>query len=154
MGFWPWSPPESRLRLAHLQSGRKRAEKSGNRLRIFARYLHATGKTKKKQFTVDEGGNCRFRCRSIATATPPRPRSKWGRPPSSRRRFLALAIEELIEQPIQVAGQELRFTGVSVGNHCVVFKPKGSGWSKERLRLLGPERKIIHCSPNAPTCNS
>ena len=32
------------------------AEKSGNGLRIFARYLHATRKTKKKQFTVDTKG--------------------------------------------------------------------------------------------------
>src|SRR5215831_3348796 len=32
------------------------AEKSGNGLRIFARYLHATGKTKKKHFTVETRG--------------------------------------------------------------------------------------------------
>jgi diaminopimelate epimerase len=32
------------------------AEKSGNGLRIFARYLHATGKTKKKRFTVETKG--------------------------------------------------------------------------------------------------
>ncbi len=32
------------------------AEKSGNGLRIFARYLHATGKTKKKHFTVETKG--------------------------------------------------------------------------------------------------
>ena len=32
------------------------AEKSGNGLRIFARYLHATGKTKKTHFTVDTKG--------------------------------------------------------------------------------------------------
>src|SRR5690242_15837005 len=32
------------------------AEKSGNGLRIFARYLHAMGKTKKKHFTVETKG--------------------------------------------------------------------------------------------------
>ena len=32
------------------------AEKSGNGLRIFARYLHATGKTKKNRFTVETKG--------------------------------------------------------------------------------------------------
>ena len=32
------------------------AEKSGNGLRIFARYLHATGKTKKRTFTVETKG--------------------------------------------------------------------------------------------------
>src|SRR5574338_1477968 len=32
------------------------AEKSGNGLRIFARYLHATGKTKKKRFGIETKG--------------------------------------------------------------------------------------------------
>src|SRR5690349_24214834 len=32
------------------------AEKSGNGLRIFSRFLHATGKTKKKHFTVETKG--------------------------------------------------------------------------------------------------
>ena len=38
------------------------AEKSGNRLRIFARYLHATRRVRKKSFTVDtKGGLVRIR---------------------------------------------------------------------------------------------
>ncbi|MBX3236352.1 MAG: diaminopimelate epimerase [Nitrospiraceae bacterium] len=118
------------------------AEKSGNGLRIFARYLHATGKTKKKQFTVDtKGGLVSIslqvdRHGDAAAATVEMGRATFQ--PAALP--CTLAVEELIEQPIQVAGQELRFTGVSVGNpHCVVFKPKGSGWSKEELRLLGPE---------------
>ena len=32
------------------------AEKSGNGLRIFARYLHATGRTRKRHFTVETKG--------------------------------------------------------------------------------------------------
>ncbi len=118
------------------------AEKSGNGLRIFARYLHATGKTKKKQFTVDtKGGLVRItlhldRHGDAAAATVEMGQATFQ--PAALP--CTLAAEELIEQPIQVAGQELRFTGVSVGNpHCVVFKPKGSTWSKEELRLLGPE---------------
>ncbi len=51
-----------------------------------------------------------------------------------------LSVDELINQPITVAGQELRFTGVSVGNpHCVIFKPKGAEWTRDDLLLLGPE---------------
>src|SRR4029079_7086815 len=50
-----------------------------------------------------------------------------------------LMINELIEQPIDAAGQSLIFTGVSVGNpHCVVFKPVGQSWSREDLLKLGP----------------
>jgi diaminopimelate epimerase len=50
-----------------------------------------------------------------------------------------LKVPELIEQPIEAAGERLRFTGVSVGNpHCVVFRPRGQAWSREELLALGP----------------
>ena len=50
---------------------------------------------------------------------------------------------ELIEQPIDAAGQSLTFTGVSVGNpHCVIFKPAGQSWSREDLLKLGPAIEI------------
>ncbi|MGC4098102.1 MAG: diaminopimelate epimerase [Nitrospira sp.] len=117
------------------------AEKSGNGLRIFARYLHATGKTKKKRFTVEtKGGLVNIDLHldrhgdasavtvemGIATFTP-------GALPCS------LDVPELIQQPIEAAGQTLTFTGVSVGNpHCVVFKPAGTSWSREELLALGP----------------
>jgi diaminopimelate epimerase len=118
------------------------AEKSGNGLRIFARYLHATGKTRKKAFTVETKGGLVFirlqvdRYGDAASATVEMGKASFQ--PAALP--CTLAIDELIEQPIQVAGQELRFTGVSVGNpHCVVFKPKGAEWNKDELRLLGPE---------------
>ncbi|MEK6585874.1 MAG: diaminopimelate epimerase, partial [Nitrospirota bacterium] len=51
----------------------------------------------------------------------------------------SLDVPELIQQPIEVAGRSLIFTGVSVGNpHCVVFKPTGESWSREELLALGP----------------
>jgi len=117
------------------------AEKSGNGLRIFARYLHATGKTKKKRFTVEtKGGLVSIDLHidrhghaaaatvemGIATFTP-------DALPCS------LDVPELIQQPIEAAGCSLIFTGVSVGNpHCVVFKPAGESWSREELLTLGP----------------
>ena len=44
------------------------AEKSGNGLRIFARYLHATGKTKKKHFTVETKGGAGHDCTACGPA--------------------------------------------------------------------------------------
>ena len=66
--------------------------------------------------------------------------SKWAGRRSSRPHFLCiLTTSELIEQPIDAAGQSLTFTGVSVGNpHCVIFKPVGQSWSREDLLKLGP----------------
>ena len=118
------------------------AEKSGNGLRIFARYLHATGKTKKKHFTVETKGGLvtidlhvdRHGDASAVTVAMGRATFSPGALPCT------LPVKELIEQPIDAAGRSFTFTGVSVGNpHCVVFKPAGESWSKQDLLTLGPE---------------
>ncbi len=117
------------------------AEKSGNGLRIFARYLHATGKTKKKHFTVETKGGLvtidlhvdRHGDASAVTVEMGQATFKPGALPCT------LAANELIQQPIEAAGRTLTFTGVSVGNpHCVVFKTAGESWSREDLLALGP----------------
>jgi len=117
------------------------AEKSGNGLRIFGRYLHATGKTKKKHFTVETKGGLvtidlhvdRHGDAAAATVEMGIATFKPDTLPCS------LNVPELIQQPIEAAGQTLTFTGVSVGNpHCVVFKPAGESWSREELLALGP----------------
>lgn len=117
------------------------AEKSGNGLRIFARYLHATGKTKKTRFTVETKGGLvgidlhinRHGDAAAATVAMGVATFKPDALPCS------LNVPELIQQPIEAAGRSLIFTGVSVGNpHCVVFKPTGKSWSREELLALGP----------------
>jgi diaminopimelate epimerase len=117
------------------------AEKSGNGLRIFARYLHATGKTKKKHFTVETKGGLvtidlhldRHGDASSATVEMGQATFKPAALPCT------LGAPELIQQPIEAAGRSLTFTGVSVGNpHCVVFKQAGESWSREDLLKFGP----------------
>ncbi|WHZ17612.1 MAG: Diaminopimelate epimerase [Nitrospira sp.] len=117
------------------------AEKSGNGLRIFARYLHAVGKTKKKQFTVETKGGLvsitlhidRHGDAAAATVEMGRATFQPAALPCS------LAVDELIRAPIEAAGRSLQFTGVSVGNpHCVLFKQAGETWSREDLLTLGP----------------
>jgi diaminopimelate epimerase len=118
------------------------AEKSGNGLRIFARYLHATRKTRKKSFSVDTKGGLvsiqlhidRHGDASAATVDMGKATFKPAALPCT------LKVDELVEQPITAAGQKLTFTGISVGNpHCVIFKPKGRKWTREDLLKLGPE---------------
>ena len=117
------------------------AEKSGNGLRIFARYLHATGKTKKRRFTVETKGGLvtidlhldRRGDASAVTVDMGRATFAPGALPCT------LPVGELIQQSIDAAGRSLKFTGVSVGNpHCVVFKHPGESWSREELLALGP----------------
>jgi len=113
------------------------AEKSGNGLRIFARYLHDHGLARTPTFTVEtpggivsmtihrrgntveriavEMGTATFESRHIPVAGPPR---------------------EVVDEPLDVDGEQLRITAVSVGNpHCVVFVPDLAGVD---LRRLGP----------------
>lgn len=117
------------------------AEKSGNGLRIFARYLHAMGKTRKKRFTVETKGGLvtidlhldRQGDASAVTVEMGRATFKPAALPCT------LPADELIQQPIEVAGRSLTFTGVSVGNpHCVVFRQATESWSREDLLALGP----------------
>jgi diaminopimelate epimerase len=117
------------------------AEKSGNGLRIFARYIHATGKTKKKHFTVEtKGGLVTIALHVDRHGDASAVTVEMGLATfQSAALPCILAMNELIEQPIDAAGQSLTFTGVSVGNpHCVVFKPVGQSWSREDLLKLGP----------------
>ena len=117
------------------------AEKSGNGLRIFARYLHATGKTKKTHFTVDTKGglvtiNLHLDRHGEASAVT----VEMGRATFAPAALpCTLSVKELIEQSIEADGRSLTFTGVSVGNpHCVLFKRAGESWSREDLLRLGP----------------
>lgn len=117
------------------------AEKSGNGLRIFARYLHATKRTRKTRFTVDTKGGlvtCELhvdRHGDASAVTVEMGQATFA--PAALP--CTLAVPELIQQPIDAAGRSLIFTGVSVGNpHCVVFKDAGTAWTREDLLALGP----------------
>lgn len=117
------------------------AEKSGNGLRIFARYLHATRRTRRRRFTVEtRGGVVELSLELDAHGDVHHVSAAMGRA-SFRPEDLpcALDLEELIEVPVRVGSRTLRFTGVSVGNpHCVVFRRRGRSFSLRELRTIGP----------------
>ncbi|HEY8152806.1 MAG TPA: diaminopimelate epimerase [Myxococcota bacterium] len=106
-----------------------RAEKSGNGLRIFARFLFATGRTRRTRLCVETaGGVVAIRLLPGRDGIPRRARVEIGH-----------ASFAPVERRVRVAGRALRFTGVSVGNpHCVVFAPRGRRWSRADLLVLGP----------------
>lgn len=113
------------------------AEKSGNGVRIFARYLHDHGLARKTEFTVEtpggivgvtlqvrdghvhtitvDMGRATFRSDQIPVTGPPR---------------------EVVDEQIEVGGRPWTITAVAVGNpHCVVFVPD---LNAVNLHHLGP----------------
>jgi diaminopimelate epimerase len=117
------------------------AEKSGNGLRIFARYLHATGRAQKESFTVEtKGGLVSIRLHIDKHGDASAATVEMGRATFAPKALpCTLDVPELISQPIVAGKKKLTFTGVSVGNpHCVVFKAAGKAWSREELLELGP----------------
>jgi diaminopimelate epimerase len=101
------------------------AEKSGNGLRIFARFLHATGRTRKRRFRVETRGG--------VVGIELSPDASHADVEMGRASF------RQVDAPIRAAGRALRFTGVSVGNpHCVLFRARGR-WTAAELRELGPK---------------
>ena len=127
------------------------AEKSGNGLRIFARFLHATRRTRKRNFTVDTPGGLveiqahidRYGDASLATV-------EMGQADFTPDALpCTLAGGELIDCPITAGGRDLKFTGVSVGNpHCVIFKPSNQAWTRDELLSLGPALENHERFPN------
>jgi diaminopimelate epimerase len=122
------------------------AEKSGNGLRIFAKYLHDHGRATRPSFTIDtKGGRVECQCH-VTDGRVDEVTVEMG-----RCTFLAPEIpmngpaREVVRVPLQVAEQTLSVTAVSVGNpHCVVFTDR---LDETETRRLGP---LIETHPAFP----
>ena len=130
------------------------AETSGNGLRIFACYLHATARTCNKSFSVETpGGTVRVETHTDHHGAVDGATVQMGRA-TFRPEALpcTLDVDELIEQSISVAGKTLTFTGVSVGNpHCVVFHPRSQRWQPEPDDLLWWREDLLRIGPALET---
>ncbi|MEC7841683.1 MAG: diaminopimelate epimerase [Candidatus Latescibacterota bacterium] len=118
------------------------AEKSGNGLRIFGRYLYSTRRTRKTQFSVEtRGGIVMIHLHLDGRGEPAHATVDMGTASFEPAALpCTLKARELIQQPIRVGGDSFAFTGVSVGNpHCVIFREKGESWSRSELLELGPQ---------------
>jgi diaminopimelate epimerase len=130
-----WAGADFGLRI--LNPDGSEAEKSGNGLRIFAKYLRDHGHAGGDTFTVDtKGGRVECRCHveegrvQVVTVE------------MGRCTFLAPDIpmngppREAVGVPLQVDGESLLVTAVSVGNpHCVIFTDR---LDEALVRRLGP----------------
>ncbi len=123
------------------------AEKSGNGLRIFAKYLYEHGFTSGKSFKIDtlggivetelqvEGGRVRRVTVEMGQATFRAPEIPMHGPD-----------RDVVAVPLQLGDTFLTVTAVSVGNpHCVVFVPK---LDESEVRRLGPQIERHPSFPN------
>jgi diaminopimelate epimerase len=93
------------------------AEKSGNGLRIFARWLHQA-RAAGERFTVSTGA-CKVGC----LASPSAVSVEMGSATFVAAEVPVIAEGELIEGPIELSDGALLATAVGMGNpHCVVFR--------------------------------
>lgn len=111
------------------------AEKSGNGLRIFARYLYDLGRVGSAPFRIATRGGI-----AAALVLPERELIRIGMGHASfdsRVVGIAGAQRDVVAEPMQMAGRTLSCTGVSVGNpHCVIT---GVTVSEHEARSLGPQ---------------
>jgi len=99
------------------------AEKSGNGIRIFAKCLWDHGYLRRRAFTIDTKGGIvgvtlAVRGRTVRSIT-----AEMGRATFRSSEIPAAGRDrEIVDEPIEAAGERLRITAVSVGNpHGVVF---------------------------------
>jgi len=114
------------------------AEKSGNGIRIFAKYLFEHGYTHEKTFYIEtKGGLVRVNLEGdrdrVTTVT-----VEMGRA-SFRSDDIPVTGEEreVVNEELRVDGEHFRFTAVSMGNpHCVIPVDR---LNPEEVRRLGPQ---------------
>ena len=141
--FGPFETPEGDISLQIFNPDGSEAEKSGNGLRIFSRYLWDRGMVHERPFTimtaggkvmaqVHKGGRnvtvdmgrVSFDSRQVPVKGPPR---------------------EVINETIIVDGHELRFCAATIGNpHCVILR---DDITAEEARKWGP---LIEKDPRFP----
>ncbi len=123
------------------------AEKSGNGLRIFAKYLYEHGHTDKEIFKIDTPGGIVTAELEIRDNKVPFVTVEMGEATFDSKLIPVQGEErEVINEEVRIEGEILRFTAVSVGNpHCVVFVDE---LDEGYVRILGPLLETHELFPN------
>jgi diaminopimelate epimerase len=123
------------------------AEKSGNGLRIFAKYLWERGGLRRSPVRIETKGGvveavCHVSGDRVAEVTVEMGRATFRAPEIPMNG----PDRDVVAVPLQVAGRVLTVTCVSVGNpHCVVFTER---LDDDEVRQLGPRIETHPAFPN------
>lgn len=103
------------------------AEKSGNGLRIFSKYLYDYGKTKSMAFNIETaGGIVRSQIIDVELGKAVNISVEMGKPEFSPEKIpVNLILTEVLEHKIRLENRDFQINCVSMGNpHCVVIKDR------------------------------
>ncbi len=136
-------PADGDFRLRICNPDGSEAEKSGNGLRIFARYLQDRGVVAGHPFAVITRGG-RVQCQVLEAGR--LVTVQMGRASFRSADIPVAGLErEVLREPITIAGQVLEYSAVTVGNpHCVLVRDE---ISEEEARRLGP---LLERDPRFP----
>lgn len=117
-------------------------EKSGNGLRIFARYLWDYGLISPRTFTVHTlGGTVRVAVETNGWVTVDMGEVSF----QSQRIPVVGPPREVLNEPLTLEGETVRFSAATVGNpHCVILRPQVSA---EEAQRWGP---LVERDPRFP----
>jgi len=141
----PWDGADFGLHI--LNPDGSEAEKSGNGLRIFAKYLRDHGHAKRDTFTVStKGGRVECRCQveggRVRVVTVEMGQCTFRAPEIPMNR----PDRDVVSVPLQVDSDAMLVTAVSVGNpHCVIFTDR---LDEALVRRLGPKVEHHPAFPN------
>jgi diaminopimelate epimerase len=141
--FGPFETPEGDISLQIFNPDGSEAEKSGNGLRIFSRYLWDRGMVHERPFTImTAGGKVMAQVhKGGRNVTVDMGRVSF----DSRRVPVEGPPREVINEAIIVDGHELRFCAATIGNpHCVILQDEITA---EEARKWGP---LIEKDPRFP----
>lgn len=123
------------------------AEKSGNGIRIFAKFLWDHGYTRRRSFTIETQGGVVSAALEVGGGRVRSITAEMGRATFRSVEIpVAGSDREVVGERIAVDGRDLEITAVSVGNpHCVVFVDDPSAVDLPRL---GPALETHPLFPN------
>jgi diaminopimelate epimerase len=118
-------------------------EKSGNGLRIFARYLWDKAKVEDAEFTISTVGGI---VKAKVHTNGQKVTVDMGQVSFESTKIpVTGAPREVINEEMEIAGQKLNFTAATIGNpHCVILSDE---ISEAQTRTLGP---LIESQPRFP----
>jgi len=140
----PCIEADGRFRVKIFNPDGGEAEKSGNGVRIFARYLIDTGYVNQNEFLIaTAGGDVRVKALENRRDF----EVEMGRI-SFHSRDIPVEGEnrEVLNEPLEIKGKSLLFSAATIGNpHCVIIRDE---ISKSQALTLGPVIETLSIFPN------